>query len=146
MSFRAMSHLFFLLISLLPFCTPLPAASADAAIRDALNAQVVAWNRGDIPAFVRTYAEDCTFVGKQILQGREQLLARYKRIYPSSETMGKLTFSNLNVRPLGWQAATVTGEWRLDRTSAGGGPAGGLFSLVWQAKNGIWQIILDHTS
>ncbi|HMF79104.1 MAG TPA: hypothetical protein VK604_25825 [Bryobacteraceae bacterium] len=35
------------------------------------------------------------------MQGREQLLARYKRIHPSSEAMGKLTFSNLNVRPLG---------------------------------------------
>src|ERR1700761_8545339 len=98
------------------FCFPalLSAADADSAIREALEAQVAAWNRGDIPAFVSTYAPDCTFVGKQILQGREQLLARYKRVYPTADAMGKLAFSGLNVRPLGKQTAVVTGEWHLE--------------------------------
>ena len=123
-----------------------PAAGEDAAIRKALQTQVEAWNRGDIPSFVETYAEDCTFVGKQVLQGKAQLLARYKKMYPSSDAMGKLVFSHLTVRLLDAQAAAVTGEWHLERNAAGGGPVGGLFSLVWQAKNGAWRIVLDHTS
>jgi uncharacterized protein (TIGR02246 family) len=126
--------------------TLVPAAGADSAIREALEAQVAAWNRGDIPAFVSTYAEDCTFVGKQILQGRDRLLARYKRVYPSADSMGKLSFDHLSVRPLGKQTAVVTGEWHLERTWAGGGPAGGVFSLVWRLESGRWIIVLDHTS
>jgi uncharacterized protein (TIGR02246 family) len=137
-----------LLLVFVLFCCPalLPAADADSAIREALQAQVAAWNRGDIPAFVSTYAADCTFVGKQILQGREQLLARYKRVYPTSDAMGKLTFNSLNVRLLGKQTAVATGEWHLERNWAGGGPVGGVFSLVWRLESGHWLIILDHTS
>jgi uncharacterized protein (TIGR02246 family) len=137
---------FLLVLTFVLFPVLLPAADADSAIREALEAQVAAWNRGDIPAFVSTYAADCTFVGKQILQGREQLLARYKKVYPSADAMGKLTFNELNVRPLGKQTAVATGEWHLDRTWAGGGPVGGVFSLVWRLESGHWVIILDHTS
>ena len=135
-----------LLLAFAIFPALAPAATAEAAIRAGLAAQLEAWNRGDIPGFVTTYADDCTFVGKTILQGRDQLLARYKRTYPSPAAMGKLTFSNLTVRSLAAGAAVVTGEWRLDREASGGGPVGGLFSLVWQREHGAWRIVLDHTS
>lgn len=137
---------FLLAFALVVLPVVLPAADADSAIREALEDQVTAWNRGDISAFVSIYANDCTFVGKQILQGKEQLLARYKKVYPSPDAMGKLTFNGLNVRPLGKQTAVVTGEWHLERTWAGGGPVGGVFSLVWRLESGHWVIILDHTS
>ena len=122
------------------------ATDADSGIRAALNTQVEAWNRGDITAFVSSYAEDCTFVGKTILQGRDHLLARYRKAYPTSDAMGKLTFSNLKVRPLDGKVAVVTGEWHLDRAASGGGPVGGVFSLVWELRSGEWRIVLDHTS
>jgi uncharacterized protein (TIGR02246 family) len=78
----------------------LPAQTSDAkqTIEKVLTVQVQAWNRGDIPKFVTTYAEDCIFVGKQVLQGRSKLLARYQKTYPSPEFMGRLTFQNLTVR------------------------------------------------
>src|SRR5437763_6705509 len=86
-------------------------SAAHADIENVLTTQVQAWNRGDIPKFVSTYAEDCIFVGKQMLQGRSKLLARYQKTYPSPESMGRLTFQNLAVRPLDSQIATVIGEW-----------------------------------
>ena len=88
------------------------AASAEAAIRAALDAQVQAWNRGDIETFVATYAEDCTFVGKTVSQGREKVLARYKTSYGTREAMGQLTFDHLIVRPLDKEVAVVTGAGR----------------------------------
>ena len=115
-------------------------------IEAVLNAQVDAWNRGDIPAFLDSYAPDCIFVGKQVAQGREQLLARYRKTYPTREAMGHLTFSNLNVHLLEPDVAIVTGAWHLERSSAGGNPVGGLFSLVFQHKGNQWKIALDHTS
>jgi uncharacterized protein (TIGR02246 family) len=117
-----------------------------ASIDKVLTAQVQAWNGGDIPKFVTTYAEDCIFVGKQVLQGRSKLLARYKKTYPSPESMGRLTFQNLTVRQLDEQVATAIGEWHIDRPAASGGRTGGIFSLVLQLRNGAWQIVLDHTA
>jgi uncharacterized protein (TIGR02246 family) len=121
-------------------------SSVEAKIENVLTAQAQAWNNGDIPKFVTTYSEDCIFVGKQMLQGRSKLLARYRKTYPSPESMGRLTFHNLAVRQLDSQVATAIGEWHIDRSSRSGGPVGGVFSLVLQLRNGTWQIILDHTS
>ncbi len=120
--------------------------SAEAAIENVLTSQLQAWNRGDIPKFVTTYAEDCIFVGKQMLQGRSKLLARYQKTYPSPESMGRLAFQHLTVRQLDEHVATAIGEWHIDRPSTFGGPIGGIFSLVLQLHGGNWQIVLDHTS
>jgi uncharacterized protein (TIGR02246 family) len=122
------------------------AADAPSAIRNVLNVQLQAWNRGDVAKFVTTYAEDCTFVGKQILHGRSSVLARYQKAYPSPEAMGKLSFQNVDVHLLDNHFAIVTGEWHLDRVATAGGPIGGLFSLVLQLRGAAWQIVLDHSS
>jgi uncharacterized protein (TIGR02246 family) len=121
-------------------------SDASTTVEKVLTAQVQAWNRGDIPKFVTTYAEDCIFVGKQVLQGRSKLLARYQKTYPSRESMGRLTFQNLTVHLLDKQIATAVGEWHINRPAASGGPTGGIFSLVLQLRNGAWQIVLDHTA
>ncbi len=133
---------------LLPLLLPilLNAADAETGIKAALNTQVEAWNRGDIPTFVDTYAEDCTFVSKHVLEGRAQLLARYKTQYPTPDAMGKLTFGNLHVKLLDKRIAIATGEWHLDRPKEGGGPVGGIFSLVFRFEHGAWRIVLDHTT
>jgi uncharacterized protein (TIGR02246 family) len=133
-------------VALLTASLPAQTSDAKGTIEKVLTVQVQAWNRGDIPKFVNTYAEDCTFVGKQVLQGRSKLLARYQKTYPSPESMGKLTFQNLTVRQLDPQIATAIGEWHIDRPTASGGPVGGIFSLVLQLRNGAWQIVLDHTA
>jgi uncharacterized protein (TIGR02246 family) len=127
-----------------------PAFSADArsetAIKNVLNIQVQAWNRGDLESFVASYAEDCTFVAKQVVQGRPAVLARYRANYSNKPAMGKLTFEELSVRTLDGHVAIVTGKFHLDRTVDAGGPTAGIFSLVMQQRNGSWQIVLDHTS
>lgn len=122
------------------------AADVEEDIRDLLTDQTEAWNRGDVESFVKPYAEDCTFVGKQIVKGREKVLARYKTSYPTTAAMGKLTFRNLEVREAGEHIALVTGEWHLERTASAGGTKGGLFSLVLKDVDDEWRIVLDHTS
>lgn len=120
--------------------------AAETAIRRVLSQQVDAWNRGDLTAFIQGYAEDCVFVGKSVVTGRDAVLARYREHYASKAAMGKLAFSSLEVRLIAPNAATVTGHFALERTPAGGGPASGIFSLVLRLKAGEWHIVLDHTS
>ena len=117
-----------------------------AAITKVLADQEVAWNRGDIDAFLTGYwrSPELTFSGNTgISHGWEDVLARYKRNYPDRAAMGKLDFSNLEFHFIGEHAAVVLGKWRLTREK---GDVGGVFSLVWQRFPEGWRIVHDHTS
>jgi uncharacterized protein (TIGR02246 family) len=133
-------------VALLISCVQLGAANARAEISKELAVQIQTWNRGDIPGFVETYAPNCTFVGKQILHGRSQLLARYRESYASPAAMGKLSFTNLDVQLLDESVAIATGNWHIERPASAGGPVAGVFSLVWQLQDGNWRIVLDHST
>jgi uncharacterized protein (TIGR02246 family) len=130
------------------FVIPLQAQSPESAIRQVLNEQQLAWNRGDIVTFMHGYDDSpkTTFIGKTVEHGDQMILARYQRNYASREAMGQLAFSDLDVRMLGQEHAVVTGRFHLARSQAGGGDAAGVFSLVFEKERGDWKIILDHTS
>lgn len=117
-------------------------------IREVLAAQVAAWNRGDIPGFMKGYSNSVrtTFVGNGIEHGYASILARYLRKYPNHEAMGRLEFTAIEVRMLGDDHAVVAGYFRLARSQAAGGNASGVFSLIFEKETGGWKIILDHTS
>lgn len=125
-----------------------PTSPAASAIRQVLDEQVAAWNRGDIPAFMQGYdhSPDLQFVGKSVVHGYDAVLDNYKKNYGHGEAMGKLTFSDLEITPIDAQVATVTGHFHLTRTTAGGGDAQGIFSLVFRHTAAGWRIVLDHTS
>jgi ketosteroid isomerase-like protein len=116
------------------------------AIQWVLSAQQAAWNQGDVPVFMEGYwnSPQFTFAGNSgFTQGWQLVLARYLREYPNQTAMGHLDFSNLEIRPLGPDAALVLGKWHLKRPS---GDVGGIFTLVFQRFPEGWRIIHDHTS
>ena len=121
-------------------------ADTDSDVREVLTTQVEAWNKGKVEEFMSSYAENCTFMGKEVLHSRDKVLARYRKVYPTAGAMGKLSFSDLDVRELGEHVAIATGRWHLDRSSKEGGEAGGYFSLVLKDIDDDWQIVLDHTT
>ena len=127
--------------------TPAPTKDA-AAIKQVLQDQQEAWNRGDIDVFMRSYLDspETTFIGKSISHGYQPILERYKKGYATKAAMGTLEFSELAVRMLGSEHAVVTGRYHLTRTAEGGGDASGIFSLVFEHESDGWKIILDHTS
>ena len=116
------------------------------AITKVLNEQQVAWNRGDVEAFLQGYwrSPELTFSGSGgIARGWDAVLVRYKKNYPDRAAMGKLDFSQLEFRFLGPDSALVLGHWHLARDK---GDIGGVFTLVWQRFPEGWRIIHDHTS
>ena len=135
-------------------CAAHAQSSGEAAIRSAITAQVEAWNHGDIDSFMKTYEDspDTTFIGLNLRKGYQNILARYKKAYSSSAQMGKLSFTDLDVRLLPStcgqpEIALVTGRFHLDRTEKGEATKDdGIFSLVWRKGPQGWKIILDHTS
>ena len=144
------------LVSILPRLLALPllwagllAASPDAEIRAVLDAQVSAWNRGDIATFMQGYdkSDETIFIGKDIARGWQGVLERYQKSYPTSERMGRLAFRDIEVHPLGPDHALVIGRFHLTRSAAAGGDASGVFSLTFRrGRTGAWTIIADHTS
>jgi uncharacterized protein (TIGR02246 family) len=117
-----------------------------AAIQAVLTAQQVAWNKGDIPKFMDGYwnSPELTFAGgKGFTRGWAPVLARYQKSYADQAAMGKLDFSELEIRPLGPDAALVLGRWHLQRQA---GDIGGIFTLVFQKFPQGWRIIHDHTT
>jgi uncharacterized protein (TIGR02246 family) len=120
--------------------------SGETAIRNVLDKQVEDWNRGDVSGFVQSYAENCTFVGTAVTEGRAALEERYHRVYPTSAAMGHLAFSDIKIKKIGDRVAVVTGAFHLKRTGEGGGDKNGIFSLVLEQQRGTWRIVLDHTS
>lgn len=127
---------------------PVLAATPEQAIRKVLDDQVAAWNRGDIAAFMDGYdaSESTTFVGANITRGHAQVLASYRKRYPTREKMGTLRFTGLEVRTLGADYVSVIGRFHLDRSTDAGGPAAGIFTLLFHKTGQGWKIILDHTS
>ncbi len=130
------------------------AQSAETTIRAAMDAQVAAWNRGDIPAFMQTYEDspETTFIGAQLRKGYQPILQRYQQAYSNAAQMGTLTFTGLEVRMLpskcgAAEYAVVTGKFHLQRTTHGeAAKDDGIFSLVWRKGTDGWKIIVDHTS
>ena len=124
----------------------LPQAELDVV--KVLLAQERAWNKGDMAGFASGYknSPDTLFLGSELARGFDQMVARYQKNYPNKETMGRLTFSELEPHLLDDRFATVTGQFQLERTKKGGGNASGIFSLVLEKTAEGWKIILDHTS
>ena len=113
-----------------------------------LTQQERAWNSGDLNGFAKGYknSPDIIFIGRQVAHGFDQMLADYRGNYPNKDAMGQLSFSNLEPKILDEHFAVVTGSYHLDRSKKAGGPAEGLFSLVFEKTDQGWKIIVDHTT
>jgi uncharacterized protein (TIGR02246 family) len=126
------------------------AAAADdaTAVRAEIAREAAAWNRGDLDGYLSGYerAPSTTMVGKTLLRGWDAIAAKYRRDYGSKARMGALTFSELEVRPLGDGWALAIGRWALARDAAAGGPVGGVFTLTLHKGRDGWRIVVDHTS
>ena len=121
-------------------------ASAATQILRLLQIQAEAWNRGDLDAFMQTYAqtEDLRFAsGGNVTHGWQSTLDRYKQRYPDRAAMGTLSFSELAVTELAPDAALVFGHWRLVRAKDS---PHGLFTLLIRRTAAGWRIVADHTS
>lgn len=123
-------------------------AQPTSEIRKVLDAQVAAWNVGDVKTFMQGYNNSAatTFVGKSITKGYQEVLDNYLKRYPTKAAMGTLAFSDLEITMLSETHASVVGKWNLVRSKESGGDVAGIFTLLFEKTSGGWKIILDHTS
>jgi uncharacterized protein (TIGR02246 family) len=113
-----------------------------------LTRQENAWNGGDLASFATSFKDspETLFVGSHISHGYADIIDDYKHNYPNKESMGTLSYSDLEPRVLDEHYAIVVGRYKLDRSKKAGGNAEGVFSLVLERTKDGWKIIVDHTT
>jgi ketosteroid isomerase-like protein len=118
----------------------------ETIIRKILDDQTTAWNRGDIENFMSGYweSDSLLFIGKSgVTSGWKQTLANYKKGYPDTAAMGKLSFNIIQVKRLSVKYFSVVGKWNLARSI---GDLSGHYTLLFKRIKGKWVIIQDHSS
>jgi len=133
---------FFMLPALYSFAQ----STDESAIRQTLGEQVQAWNEGNIGRFMKTYWENDSlmFIGKGgITYGWQNTLNNYKKNYPDTIAMGKLSYTILKISRLSPEYFYVVGKFHLQRSI---GDLNGHYDLLFRKINGRWVIIADHSS
>lgn len=116
-------------------------------IRANMAEQQASWNEGDIDGFMFHYWNDpaMKFVSKKgVALGWQNVLINYKKSYPDKDAMGELSFGFEEVRQIDKKNVLVIGSWILKFPDKD--EMGGYFSLLWELKDGLWVITVDHTS
>lgn len=130
----------------------LDGAPDEAQIRGVLDAQVAAWNSGDLDGFMAGYWRDdqLSFTsGDRVTRGWDATRARYQKKYFTPDKDGKLAergelaFEELQTESLSPTAAVVRGRYVLKLASE---TATGRFTLVFRKFPKGWRITSDHTS
>ena len=120
---------------------------ARKAIRAVLDAQVAAWNKGDLEGFMAGYWKSprlTFYTGKTRLRGWDATLERYRKRYQGEgREMGKLTFNEIDIELVGDDHALVRGRFRVMLKK---GTPEGLFTLIFRKLPEGWRIVHDHTS
>ncbi len=138
--------IFFLAICILCTTTLTAQNSEEQKIRNILNEQTASWNRGDIQDFMKGYwkSDSLVFIGKSgVTRGWQKTLDNYKRGYPDTAAMGKLSFDILEIRKIAKGNFFVIGKWFLKRSI---GDVGGHYTLWFRKIKGQWKIVADHSS
>ena len=126
-----------------------PEERASGEVMAVLRSQCVAWNRGDLEAYMSAgywNSPELTFYsGGNATKGYDATLEHYKKSYQAEgATMGHLEFYGLETVTLGEEAQLARGHWKLTFEKK---PAlGGVFSVVLKRLPQGWRIVHDHTS
>lgn len=141
-----MKKLFIALLIIFSSIISLAQGMEELAIRKVLDNQVTAWNTGNLDKFMQTYWQNDSlmFIGKSgVTYGWQPTLDNYKKHYPDTAAMGKLTYTLLELKPLSSVYYYVIGKYDLRRSI---GNLTGYFTLLFKKINGQWLIVTDHSS
>ena len=119
-------------------------AELPQTIRQVIQSQVQAWNRGDLEGFMDAYWNNESLTvsgGGETTRGWDATYAKYRQRFPESE-MGQIEFRDLEIDMVGDESAIVTGNFQHQLPQQ---EANGAFSLVLKKFDDQWKIIHDST-
>lgn len=138
-------YIFICLLVLASMCT-FAQSKDELEIRQLLDQQTKAWNRGDLEEFMSGYwkSDSLMFIGKSgVTYGWKNTLENYKKGYPDKTAMGELVFDLVLVERISPEYFHVVGKWLLKRSI---GDVQGYYTLLLKRIGGKWVIVADHSS
>lgn len=120
----------------------------EGGVRSVLNAQMEAWNKGDLEAYMKGYwnsPELLFYANGSQTRGWQPTLDRYRARYQGEgKQMGKLDFPELDIVVLGPDAAMARGRWHLKMPD--GKELDGMTSVIFKRLPEGFRIVHDHSS
>ena len=119
-----------------------------AGISRSLADSAIAWSGNDLDGFMESYEDspETTYVtAHRLVRGFAAIKAMYASRFGGKASLGRLSFSLEEVRPLGQGFALAVGRYELVRADLPT-PATGIFTLVFHRTRAGWKIVSDHTS
>lgn len=116
---------------------------AEAGIRLVMEAQEIAWSNHDLEGFMQGYwkSDSLKFFGNNgLTEGWENILANYKKGYPTKAESGALNFVINDISKIEGNNYWVMGEYHLKREV---GAADGVFLIIFKKIDGKWKIVAD---
>jgi ketosteroid isomerase-like protein len=141
-----MKKLILVLVCLLSLQVKAQKIDDKQAILNLLENQRSDWNKGDVEAYMQGYwkSDSLLFVGKSgPTYGWQKTLDNYKKGYPDKAAMGFLTFGIKKVELLTKDRAFVLGSWNVKQEK---NELKGYFTLLLRKINGLWKVVVDHSS
>jgi hypothetical protein len=132
-------------IALLMLAAAPSGASAEAG--RGVEAQVAAWNRGDLETALQSYCGEprMTWVTRSgVTRGYDEFAAGMRRDFADRTQMGRYEADLLESRALGRRSALVVLKWSITRD--GRRLMGGVSTQLWERCRGRLRITLEHAS
>jgi uncharacterized protein (TIGR02246 family) len=123
-----------------------PSGAAGEAARG-VQAQVAAWNRGDLETALGLYCSEprITWVTRRgVTHGFDEFAAGMRRDFADRSQMGRYEAELIETRSLGRRSALVVVRWSITRD--GRRLMGGVSTQIWESCRGRLRITLEHAS
>ena len=123
-----------------------PSGVAAEAARG-VEAQVAAWNRGDLETALGAYCPEprIAWINRSgVTRGFEEFAASMRQDFADRSLMGRYEAELLETRPVGRRSALVVLRWSITRD--GRRLMGGVSTQLWERCRGRLRITLEHAS
>lgn len=111
------------------------------AVRATVMAQAAAWNDGDLAGFMNGFwnSPDFTLIsGTTVTKGWSETYKRYREGYGESGDLGRLVYSDVDVKMIAEDTASVVGRFAYRRGAAS---SAGAMTLVLRRIEGAWRVV-----
>jgi len=115
--------------------------------RRGLEAQVAAWNRGDLEDALSCYCgrPDIVWVNRMgVTRGFAEFAAPMRRDFADPQRMGRYDVEILEARATGRRAGLIVLRWSITRDGAR--LMGGVSTQLWEPCGGRYRVVFEHAS
>ena len=118
----------------------------EVAIRAVISAEQIAWNNGDIDAFMGGFwkSDSLQFISARGLSlGWEATRENYIKGFPERSSMGTVSYEILSLTPLAPNIFILTSRYEITQEV---GKREGIFTAIFKKVNGKWLAVHYHAS